>query len=98
RTVRELGGDVAVTRSFADHHFYSADEARDLMQDADRDGLVLVTTAKDAIRLAHGSQALEELHHRAKMVEIEVAFETDVTPGAVIDQTLKAWRRRRLEG
>lgn len=98
RTVRDLGGEVAVTRSFADHHFYSADEARDLMQDADKDGLVLVTTAKDAIRLAHGSQALEDLHHRAQVVEIDVAFETDVTPGAVIGETLKAWRRRRLEG
>jgi tetraacyldisaccharide 4'-kinase len=98
RTVRELGGEVAATRSFADHHFYSSDEARDLMQDADKDGLVLVTTAKDAIRLAHGSQALEELHHRAQVVEIDVAFETAVTPGAVIGETLKAWRRRRLEG
>ncbi len=98
RTVRELGGEIAATRSFADHHFYSVDEAQDLMRDAEKDDLILVTTAKDAIRLAHGPQALRALHARTVVVEIDVVFETPVTPGAVIDETLKAWRRRRLEG
>ncbi|MCO6389681.1 tetraacyldisaccharide 4'-kinase [Aliihoeflea aestuarii] len=98
RTLVELGGEVAMARNFPDHHFYSADEARDLMALAEKNDLVLVTTTKDAIRLTHGSHDLEALHERTETVEIDVVFEVATTPAAIIEETLKAWRRRRLEG
>jgi tetraacyldisaccharide 4'-kinase len=98
RTVRELGGELAMTRNFPDHHFYTADEARDLMALAHKNDLVLVTTTKDAIRLKHGSGDLKALHGKVETVEIDVAFEAAATPRAIVEETLKAWRRRRLEG
>jgi tetraacyldisaccharide 4'-kinase len=49
-TLRHAGLDVAETRSFADHHVYSAVEAEALRADAAARGLTLVTTEKDAVR------------------------------------------------
>jgi len=51
-TLRAAGVAVVATRSFADHHRYTAAEARELCEAADRDDLVLVTTEKDQARLA----------------------------------------------
>lgn len=50
-SVEEAGGIVALKRPFPDHHFYAEDELADLAHEADKAGLGLVTTAKDAVRL-----------------------------------------------
>src|SRR5262245_21832401 len=63
-TLAAAGIAVAATRSFPDHHRYSAAEARALCDDADREGLVLVTTEKDLARFS-GSEELAELAARA---------------------------------
>lgn len=51
-TLREAGIEVRATQAFADHHRYRRTEALDLIARAERDGLVLVTTEKDMVRLA----------------------------------------------
>ncbi|NNM72962.1 tetraacyldisaccharide 4'-kinase [Enterovirga aerilata] len=51
-TLREIGAEVAETRSFPDHHPYREGEATDLVAAAAKAGLVPVTTEKDAVRLA----------------------------------------------
>lgn len=96
-TVRAVGGDPVVAKSFGDHHFYSDFDAQDLLNTADAQGLEIVTTAKDAVRLDHSGGALSDLHARAKVIEIEAAFDVASAPRAIIDQTLHAWRRRRIE-
>jgi tetraacyldisaccharide 4'-kinase len=50
-TLAELGADVARTRTFPDHHRYGAGEVARLLDEAERENLVPVTTAKDAVRL-----------------------------------------------
>lgn len=50
-TVRELGAEPVACRGFADHHRYRAAELAELRGQATRAGAVLVTTAKDAVRL-----------------------------------------------
>ena len=95
-TVAALGGDVVAERRFGDHRFYSEFDAQDLLQTADAQGLELVTTAKDAARLDHGTGALDTLRQRSHVVEIDVAFDVVNAPGAIIAQTLESWRRRRL--
>lgn len=97
-TVRAVGGEVVVEKSFGDHHFYSEFDAQDLLATADAQGLEIVTTAKDAVRLDHGGKALATLRTRAKVVEIEAMFEVARSPRAIIEATLEAWRRRRLAG
>ena len=50
-TLRDAGIDVRVALPFADHHRYRRFEARELIERAEREGLVLVTTEKDLARL-----------------------------------------------
>ena len=47
-TLADAGIAVAATRSFADHHRYTQAEAQALCDDADRQGLALITTEKDS--------------------------------------------------
>lgn len=95
-TVRAAGAADVLEKSFGDHHFYSEFDAQDLLSTADAHGLEIVTTAKDAVRLDHGGEALAELRRRAKVIEIEAVFELERTPRAIIEGALDGWRRRRL--
>jgi len=51
RTLRHAGVDVVIEREFVDHHPYTADEIATLSAQAQRDGLILVTTEKDMVKL-----------------------------------------------
>ncbi|ODT15109.1 MAG: tetraacyldisaccharide 4'-kinase [Mesorhizobium sp. SCN 65-12] len=95
-TLRAAGGDVAIARPFPDHHVYGEDELGELVRTARAEGLDLITTAKDAARLRHGAPSyfLEQLD----VLEIDAVFEIDHVPELIIDQTLDAWRQRRLRG
>src|SRR5690606_21793619 len=84
-TVSAAGGELAVTKSFGDHHAYSAFDAQDLLATADAQGLELVTTAKDAVRLDHGGGALETLRGRVKVIEVEAVFAVERTPRVLIE-------------
>jgi tetraacyldisaccharide 4'-kinase len=97
-TVAEAGGTVALTRSFGDHHFYSDDDLIDLAATARSAELAVVTTAKDAARLRHGSAAAQALLDRAHVLEIDTVFEPDNIPQRIVEETLKNWRDRRLRG
>ncbi len=67
-TLRAAGLDVAGTRSFADHHVYRKAELTALRAEAQRNGLTLVTTAKDLARL--GSAAVG-----VSVLNVELIFE-----------------------
>jgi tetraacyldisaccharide 4'-kinase len=96
-TVAQLGGEVVLSRSFADHHAYNDFDAQELVSSADAQGLELVTTAKDAVRLEHGSQAMKALRDRVRIVEVEATFQLEKSARALVEETMAAWRRRRLE-
>lgn len=51
RTLRNSGVDVAAEKAFADHHPYTSSEIDALAAQAKRDGLTLVTTEKDFVKL-----------------------------------------------
>lgn len=61
-SLAEAGANPLSTRSFPDHHRFSAADLRSLRAEAERDGLRLVTTEKDLMRLApeerHGITAI----------------------------------------
>ena len=59
-TLRLIGCEVRTTHAFADHHVFTAREFKRLKEEADDAGAVLVTTAKDALRLPpdHGVEVL----------------------------------------
>jgi tetraacyldisaccharide 4'-kinase len=57
-TLAELGADVIHTAAFADHHSYTPEEAMYLVEEAQRQDAIPVTTAKDFVRLPNGSQRM----------------------------------------
>lgn len=57
-TVRECGAEIAASRSFADHHPYDRAEIAALAAEAEKTGALLVTTAKDAVRVPSDQRGL----------------------------------------
>jgi len=97
RTVNSVGGLISERRSFPDHHFFTADEIESLLEDADRNGLHLVTTAKDAVRLVGHHGPAEKLLNRVQVVDVEMIFDNPKAPGQIIDAALARFRERRLK-
>jgi tetraacyldisaccharide 4'-kinase len=95
-TLAALGGLVEKTRSFPDHHFYGDDELADLKQSAATAGLELVTTTKDAARLAHGSPAAAAIRERLNVLQIGMVFDPPSVATTIIDATVAAARQRLL--
>ncbi|HHZ10031.1 MAG TPA: tetraacyldisaccharide 4'-kinase [Rhizobiales bacterium] len=97
RSLQESGAELVATRSFPDHHQFMADELGELAIQADKAGLDLVTTAKDAVRLRHAKGVPEGFAERLRVLEIDAVFETDPVPERIIADTLAAWRKRQLD-
>lgn len=95
QTVEHAGGLVEMRRSFPDHHFFTRDDLDDLAAMAKKEALELITTAKDAVRLRHGSAHEREFAANLSVLDIDLVFDAAHTPRAVIEATLKEWRERR---
>jgi tetraacyldisaccharide 4'-kinase len=76
-TLKGLGADVVRLMEFPDHHVFTAKDARLLVEEAKREGLILVTTEKDRARLAGG--ALRELAAKAMALPVRLAFDEPKT-------------------
>jgi tetraacyldisaccharide 4'-kinase len=96
-TVAKAGGTVVLAHPFADHHFYLPDELEDLAAAAQAGELELVTTTKDAARLRHGAASPEFLE-RLNVLEIDAVFDIEHSAERIVDETLEAWRRRKISG
>ena len=94
-TVQAVGAALRLSRAFPDHHVFSDEEAAELLRTAQEQGLTLVTTAKDMVRLegAHGQPA--ELARLAKVIEVELVFSEQSVPDQIIDAATDAFRKRR---
>ena len=73
-TLAAAGIDVAERAGFPDHHRYTAVEAADLIARAQAKGLILVTTEKDAMRMA-GEPHLDALAARASALPVRLVIE-----------------------
>ncbi|MFN7026688.1 MAG: tetraacyldisaccharide 4'-kinase, partial [Pseudorhizobium sp.] len=96
RTVEALGANLVEHRSFPDHHYFGEDEVAGLLADAERRGLLPVTTAKDAVRLAGGHGAAAELLQKLQVVEVDMTFDNTHAPDQIIELAMAAYRKRRL--
>jgi tetraacyldisaccharide 4'-kinase len=94
-TLRGAGIAVAATRSFADHHRYTAADARDLCRQADAEGLTLVTTEKDTARL-QGEEVTAELAARVCALPVGLVFEQEGVFGKLLVDRIAAVRAMRL--
>ena len=75
-TVEQAGIVIGARQEFADHHCYTAAEARDLLARAQADNLVLLTTEKDHVRLA-GNSELETLAEHASTLPVRLVIDED---------------------
>ncbi len=75
-TLRTLGVLTAVTRAFPDHHVFSPGEIAALQSEAERQDLLLVTTEKDAARLA-GFEAGRGLLAMSEVLPVRLALESN---------------------
>jgi tetraacyldisaccharide 4'-kinase len=91
-TLEDAGIAVAARRSFADHHRYSAAEARDLCEAAARDGLTLVTTEKDLVRIA-GDEAAAELAARAEALPVTLSLAEEGSFRSLVQERLVRAKR-----
>ena len=73
-TLRDAGITVAATRRFPDHHRYTSAEAAVLGEQADREGLALVTTEKDVARM-RGDDAVAQLASHAQAFPVTLVFD-----------------------
>ena len=73
-TLRAAGVDVKATRAFPDHHRFTAEEAGELIMQAEHDGLRLAITAKDHARMT-GEPALSALAERAYVLPVTMKVE-----------------------
>ncbi|MCZ0738558.1 tetraacyldisaccharide 4'-kinase, partial [Phreatobacter sp. AB_2022a] len=73
-TLGAAGARNAVLRPFPDHHAYTEADARQLLDEAARTGLALVTTEKDRVKLT-GSAALDDLAARTTTVPVQLVPE-----------------------
>jgi len=74
-TVAAAGIPAPVTRSFPDHHRYSAAQAADILACAERENLIPLTTEKDFARLT-ATPALSALAARTRVLPVAL-FVTD---------------------
>ncbi len=70
------GMRVGGSRAFADHHRFSASDAARLLAEADRHGLVPVTTEKDLARMC-GDPRVAELAARAHPVPVALVLDRE---------------------
>ncbi|MCX8996306.1 tetraacyldisaccharide 4'-kinase [Rhizobiaceae bacterium BDR2-2] len=94
RTLEGLGAEVAERRDFADHAPLSDVEIGALLRDAASRGLKLVTTAKDAARLAGRDGLAAELLAATRVVKVKMAFADPQAPQKIVAAAMDAGKAR----
>jgi tetraacyldisaccharide 4'-kinase len=87
-TLAEAGLVVAQQISFADHHRYTPAEAQMLLERAQAQNLLLLTTEKDHARLA-GDRQLAGLAERAAVLPVRLAIEEEAWLRDLLSKALK---------
>src|SRR5690606_16289534 len=93
---RSLNLNVIETVSFPDHHVFTEVNAGALLAKAKEKGALLVTTAKDAVRLKDRTGAAATLASQLYVLEIEMAFDDPSAPQGIIEAAIEKCRTRLL--
>ncbi|KQT87982.1 tetraacyldisaccharide 4'-kinase [Aurantimonas sp. Leaf443] len=95
-SLKAVGAEIAEARAFPDHHAFTRAEMDALSARAWREGLQLVTTAKDAARLRSGGQAGQFFLAECEVLDVELRFSSPLQAQRILAETLEAFRHRRL--
>jgi len=96
RTLRTARIEVVRERAFADHHPFAAEEIESLLGDAGRDGLTLVTTEKDFVRL-QGAATIPAQHSDVVPFKVTLEFADESRLRAFLSERLFRARERKLQ-
>ena len=96
-TIQDLGAARVEKAPLADHQVITPSLARLLLERADRDNLVLATTAKDCARLLGDSDAdLTALRMKSHVVRIEAVFADNTMAERIVDAAISGFRNRHV--
>ncbi len=82
QSLRELNFELVETIDFPDHHYYSEPELNELITKAQEKSCILVTTAKDMVKIPAA------LRPKFKVLEIEVKWNNETELANFINQKL----------
>lgn len=95
-SLAEAGAVIVVARSFPDHHLFSDEDARELLELAQSSDLELATTTKDLLRMRGGGPMLERLADNSRAFTIKLEFEDIRTGDMIIETAVRNAEARRL--
>ncbi len=95
-TLQSTGARIVERRSFGDHHTFTEDEIRELLDQARKQGLEIVTTGKDMVRLSAGHGPAEDLAARADVLEVELQLERSDVLKTMVEQAIAVFKKRGL--
>jgi len=95
-SLESVGAEVAERRSFADHHRYGVQECRDLMEQAEKAGLMLATTEKDFVRLNQAGPEQQKLLESSEILYVDLEFENSKTVESMLQETIRRAEEFRL--
>ena len=87
-TLAGIGARVAVARGFADHHVFSNREIEAILRESEEEGLIPVTTEKDAARLPSAYRGA------IATLPVTLGFDDAADFAALLASALPATRRR----
>ena len=90
-TLEAHGIPAVVRKPFPDHHRYAADELAALAASARRDGLTLVTTEKDMMRMS-GDPAAFDLIRQASVLPVTLTFRDTPAVQAMLLDAVRSQR------
>jgi len=93
-SVVEAGGEIVETRSFPDHHSFEADDIRSLTDAARRQGLGLITTAKDQVRLATMVGVPTDFLVKLAVLDVDLKFDRKDALYRVLDTVTARFKNR----
>lgn len=93
-SVREAGGEVIETRSFADHYAYTESDIESLRHRAQQLNAGLITTAKDQVRLTTMQKASKTFVRELAVLDIELDFDRKDAVGIIMNNTIEHFRVR----
>ncbi|MGH0001078.1 tetraacyldisaccharide 4'-kinase [Pseudovibrio ascidiaceicola] len=83
-SLREAGAEVIETMSFPDHHYFTKEDARLILREAEAQDLLPITTTKDYVRLdGREEPSIARLANVASVLEVEMKI---ADPDALIER------------
>ena len=87
-TLETSGITATVRKAFPDHHRYTARETAALVACAQRDGLTLLTTEKDMVRM-RGDPAAADLIRRSRVLPVTLTFKDTAAVKAILRNAMR---------